>query len=333
MNIEYYNHKFKMEVIDNAENQSMADRYKSFFKKTIDIENKYGKDVYEFDQEEIQEILNKPELIVSRSTFKHTKSMLKKYFEYAAEHSKPANGKTLALILSLNYDSLDMSQIIRTKFFRSYMSMATVFDNLIRSSKEQSDTEDNFIIERMCCVAGLIWWGVEPEDIVELTEQDIDRNKMTIYLKNSNKRMPLPEILIDQCLALSQYDCIKRATGVGVGTFSFANNDKIIKIKKTNREGEAYDMLQNIRQNFMPVFNERLKTLPENLQKTYKEYVFQYRDIIRNGRFEKYYNKEQSESQLVPTYNDYMITFGLERVTAFNEFKTYRHWKKAYNLN
>jgi len=251
-----------------------------------DYEHKGLKDISDFSIKEIRELLKS--ISFYDTTFSVKKSIIKKYMKWCYESKIISSSEIVREIAKIKNDIIPKSAMYQKSFFDSYKSLKeAIIERLTSPSKvfNEKNLYSPYVVAEY-----LIWYGVKPEDVVEITRFDVDFQNNRIWIKDKQLWVAINnrEVMefIDRCFKDDNY---------------YASD---YLIRTARREKIPFEVLSTWASRY---FGES-----KSLESREKR-VINYSKVYQSGQFERAYSME-CEDKLSYHYIDprVMEMFGAE---------------------
>ncbi|MBK1611732.1 site-specific integrase [Bacillus cereus] len=275
----FYNKDFKVQFINSMINNYTEESIKNMaivFDRTASEEERLGKDLYDFDTDELGEAFKSLKLKTARSLQNHV-SKIKQYIEYAIETGVASRSFNHAL----SYNTIKKIE----KFVDADSNMIFDKDEIMDMAMYSDNSQDGVILS-------LIFDGVSFKDnyteLVELTKKnvDFDNNEINLPERKEGDRIveartipisPETSRLVNRAIEDTEYVSI---TGETSRKYKLAESIHILRGVRKGREKINW---RNISQRILRIAETEQK---ENLNATtvsYSGQVYYAYQLIRNG--------------------------------------------------
>lgn len=323
MSKKIYNEEYKMKFIETVPIESLKATAKTVFRASYATEIKLDKDLALFSKKELIELFEEHNW-TNKNFFNTVRRTLLRYGMYTLQNGI-INNDQYQIFSLLSYSDINSSTSYLNKYYKS-------FNEVVNTLNKIFDSETDFILLRMKCICGLLWYGMPEEDIIKFTVNHIDQAHNTIKCDSINKRISVPKNIVDWCNVLGNTLTYVNAIGK---MYALSTGPEIIKTKQLNdNKSEDAAILKNITRNFVMSVDEKLSTMTEEQRNeiNYKRICIE--NMERNGRFARAYEKECAD-QLIKNSSDYAKVLNVQkrhRSINIREYEAYCNWKEAYGL-
>lgn len=317
-NDKIYNEELKRRFVEeNYSNLGTRERYLKVFKRTFEFEDKLQKDIYNFNLEEIKDVLNSLSS-VSHATVGSTKSILSKYINWAIREGLV---NSVINVVDQYIDKDELSKMVSklAQEFRFLKNKDELY-SLINACENAQDA----------AIFVMSFYGLKAEDMVNLTIDDIEGNTIkvgsrkielderfmqvihetynqTIYVKNNGieiKNIMSMEIALDTTTRHILHGTVNKNKTSNVLTKQVLNN----RVKKVVSSLGMIDKYKHLRESF------KLLTLG---------------NVFYSGMFIHLYEIEQTKGLLESQdFINMREQYGL-KADNWNDTKDrYENWKK-----
>jgi integrase len=211
----YFDFDFKNEFA-NTYRESTARVVRALFRKTASIENKYGKDLYEFNIKEMSEVLYALKAKTIRS-LQNSISTIEKYLEYAYNEGRLKYEKSLG-------NAFDSHEKIEKFIDDDAENMIFDKEEIMAMAEDAENAQDGVIL-------ALLFDGVshknEFEELINLTKKDINFETKEINLPN--RTIPMSQettFLVKDALLIDTYYSIN---GERVRRYKITEGDYVLR--------------------------------------------------------------------------------------------------------
>lgn len=155
----------------------------AFFEKVAPFEERFQKDISEFSVEELKEATESA-FEKSYNTNKRYMLILKKYVEWCIDNNYPGACRSVQHIEPQSIDKVRMNMVANPMQLQMYMDV--VFDPI--------EEETIHIVYR--CFLWMAFMGIQKEDSIAVTPDNVDFENMTISYAYKNHSIPNEAILV-----------------------------------------------------------------------------------------------------------------------------------------
>jgi hypothetical protein len=159
MNETTYNNQIKQQYLNQFENQDTREVYSRLFKKASETEDKFNKDLYNFNDEEVEYFLANVLHPKTKESARTYCNVLANYIQWAIDNPKITNCKNLTNPMKR-----------RQEFFYEFVQESRPYFNMEEKQAMLStlmNNQDGFIIEGL-------WEGIQGTKLSELVNLRID---------------------------------------------------------------------------------------------------------------------------------------------------------------
>lgn len=319
MSKKMYSEEYKMSFIESVSMDSIKIPAKTVFHASYDTEVKLNKDLAFFSKTELIKLFEEHSWS-NKNFFNIVKRAMVRYSLYSLQNGTISNEQH-QIFLSLNYSDINSSTSYLNKYYRTFNEVVSTLNKIF-------DSEADFLLLRMKCICGLLWYGMPEEDIISFTINHIDQTRNTIKCDSINRKISVPKNIIDWCNVLS--GTLAYVNSIGK-MYALSAGPEIIKTKML--DGKKSN-LKSITRNFVSKIDERLNEMTEEQRNEINYKRISIDNIERNGRFERAYEKECAD-QMFESSSDYAKALNMQdrhRSINIREYEAYCDWKEAYNL-
>ncbi len=319
MSKKMYNEEYKINFIETIPMDSLKITAKTAFHGSYDTEIELDKDLAFFSKKELIKIFEEHSW-TNKNFFNNLRRAIVRYGLYSLQNGVISN-KQYQIILSLSYSDLNSSTSYLNRYYRSFNELVIALNRIF-------DSETDFLLLRMKCICGLLWYGMPEEDIERFTINHIDQAHNTIKCDSINRRISVPKNIIDWCNVLSSTLAYVNSIGK---MYTLSAGPEVIKTKMLNGNKSN---LKSITRNFVTKIDEQLGEMTEEQRNeiNYKRICID--NVERNGRFARAYEKECAD-QRFESSSDYAKALNMQdrhRSVNIREYEAYCDWKEAYDL-
>lgn len=317
-----YNEEIKRRFLDSVTNADVLKACKSVFNSLEQIERKYQKDLIQLSEFEVLNLADILELTNHRQVLNYRVGLMS-YLDWCENNSVFDNIDHG--ILSVLEPDMDLSSSISKLYFRDE-------NDLVYSMKKVIDFDDGFLAPVIFCLA---WIGLKRSEILQIKDSDVSMNDRSISLCNGMV------FRFNETVA----DVLQRYIICDVG--------------HRDRKQGTYEVFKDIsRDEFIkgfyvggakwfgtPLTNSKISTAITYLQDKYIDMGFlprfRYMNVWNSGRYHTLWQYEQggvdifakeSISLVSDVFRDSAILLTSERGNLRYTLRTYRDYKKAFNL-
>ena len=326
MSKKMYNEEFKQAFIETLPSELLKTKTRTVFYATYAMEMKKDKDVFDFNKQELITLFESCNW-TNKNYFNISRGSIIKYKLFAVQSGK-INEASMSDIISLKYTDINNAASYLNKYYKT-------FDELTNALNTVFESETDFILLRIKCVCGLLWYEIPEEDIMELSLEQVDSVHNTIQCSNEKNKIAVSKNIIDWCNTLG--NTFAFVDELGRSCF-LSSNKKIIKTKTLQTENRildrsSHDSLKMFINISIRTIEKRLAKMTEEQRNSVNYKGVTIKTIEKNGRFVKAYEKEKESTPFVNSGN-YRDALGTDRHRSIDnrEFEEYCSWKKAFDL-
>jgi len=236
----------------------------------------------------------------------------------------------------LQHSDVNSNIKMATSFYASITDLVECMESVLsRAGLQQA------LIARDIAFYSLVWYGLKPDEIVELRSQDIDFDACTVFVSHLGQKITIDPKIMRYCkLAMCALYISKREIGDAITTYDLDQvkqvNDYLIKTYAFNEESEQGGALGTSikpmnRLNFVREFSRKWSLGLQNLSPLSPYYGKKVttKNVRINGQFFKFFQIEQSGNVLTP-HNYEQIAESSHPTTITNLMIVYGQWKKFF---
>lgn len=296
-----YNETLKLDFIDSyVKSASGASAYVYLFNTAEKYEEKYSKDISEFNDSELHDFINDIQGFTV-GTSQMTISRVKSYVLWVKKNHKEINvSESIYRISNIDIDD----DKIRRSFVSNPLHLKLTLDSIFGSVK------NNDLNNIFRCYLWMGYMGIPEQDTIFVENDDVDfYNQYITY--NGRQYMLYPE-------SIPEFKSCVNDTAFIINTnfyermYSRAPGNKIMRMVKTNNI-----KLANIRERFSKAVNQSYKSGNCKVSLTFKR-------IQKSGVYYRLYQLEYATQVMLPKHM--FDNAGVDE-------KDYNKWKSAFYLS
>ena len=212
---ELYNEKLKEAFLNSYDNENTRKTIKNVFVKSARTEESLGKDLYEFNLDEIKSVLYDMNSSTKLSA-KTNGRFIEYYLDWTIENGYKANLSPLEGILPSFYEQF----ATRKKIFFTE-------DEILKMERNLVNAQDKVVLR-----AAFI--GIKIEELLNLTKKDVNSNSNTLKLHDGDneRELVVDKETMDIIIAAMKEDTYQLKNGQSLGKRRVSNlveNDYVIK--------------------------------------------------------------------------------------------------------
>ncbi|WP_044749461.1 HNH endonuclease [Bacillus alveayuensis] len=305
--MDMYNPDLKEDFLSTYE-ENTRQRYRYAFVHTYPVEKKYGKDLKDFEEPELHELLIRRAKKATIRTFQNFFSVINQYIQWTINNKHK------------NSDFNPMS-IFKTKDYEEYVDKNKMFI----SEEELNEIEDMLDNDQDKVILRLLFEGVKGEgdsELLNLKESDVDFENQQLKLRDKKGRERILHLEgRDRCFSI-----LKRA--INEKTYYAKGRDKPKKVKRGVSEYKLMETDYVIKNIIAPRTKEpnNWQTI-QNRMKFIKEITGMYSltvtDVWRSGMIRKAVELYRRDGELTTVHLEEIAEHFGTNISVNNGYKGY----------